>query len=366
MKGRSIVVLAIIAVLAALTATWLDRPPGPAAGEEIGALFYPALAGAVNDVDRIVLEFGTPDERVTLRRGEAGWQVTEKHDYPADAGKIRRLLLRLAEAKIVEAKTSNPEYYERLGVEPMDAGDESSGVRVDLGGLTPPVSLIVGRQETRAGTGTYMRRRDEARSYLVDAEIDAGNNAGDWLDTEIVDIDADLIREVDIRHADGENLRLLGIDGRLAMAEMPDGRELSSPAATDPIARGLASLVLEDVAPAAEFDAGEPDAVATYRLSDGRRITARAWQRDADRYLALDVALDPADVTAEPAGATEEEDAQPPAGQDPPRADAETVARQQTRLSGWIFSVPAHRFDQIVRRTEDLLKPAVAEPAVPD
>jgi len=379
MRGKSLVTLAILVVVAALAAAWLDRTPAPDAGQEIGSLLYPELGGSVNEVDRIGLDFGAGP--VTLQRATTGWQVAEMSDYRADSGKIRQLLLQLAEAKILERKTANPDYYHRLGVAQPGEDVEGAGVPVALHGPTPPVSLIVGRRETRAGYGTYVRRSDETQSYLVDAELDAGAAAGDWVDGDIIDIDAELVREVTINHADGESLRLLGIEGRLTLAELPQGRELSGPAATDPIGRALSSLTLEDVVPEAEFDGGEPIAVSTYGLSDGRVITVRAWQRDADRYLALGVALTAsAEDTAQPDAEREPEDpaermaeSEAAADQEPAadqtaaqKADVETVARQQARMTGWVYKVPVRKYDQIVRRTEDLLKPVADDAAAAD
>lgn len=385
MRGKSLVTLAILATLAALAAVWMGRTPGPAPGEEIGAALYPELAAGLNDIDRIELTFGASSEQVTLERAEASWRVAQKSGYRADAGKIRQLLLRLSEAEILELKTANPEFYGRLGVASVTEED-ADGARVDLVGMAAPVSVIVGRRETRAGAGTYVRRDGEARSYLIDAELDPGNDATDWLDTDIIDVDASMVREVTIVHPDGEMLRLLGIDGRLTLAELPEGRELSGPTATDPIGRALSSLSFEDVLPEAEFDGGEPAAVATYGLSDGRVVEVRAWRTDTDRYLALDVTLAPAPepaAAAQPADADTAADAATQAASDsspdedatadtettagtaaePSRADADAVARDRQRLAGWIYKVPTYKFDQVFIRTEGLLRPLPEQPA---
>ena len=45
------------------------------------------------------------------------WTVAERDNYPADTGRLRKLLLELAEARLLEEKTSNPELYDRLKVE---------------------------------------------------------------------------------------------------------------------------------------------------------------------------------------------------------------------------------------------------------
>ena len=51
----------------------------------------------------------------TLLRSDAIWSVVERDGYPADVEKVRHTLIGLAEARIVEAKTANPEFYDPTG-----------------------------------------------------------------------------------------------------------------------------------------------------------------------------------------------------------------------------------------------------------
>ena len=82
-----------------------------------GAAFVPGLAAALNDVERVTLTKAGGETVATLeRRGDAGsW--SRRARYRADVAKLRQSLRALADAKILETKTSNPEFYARLGVE---------------------------------------------------------------------------------------------------------------------------------------------------------------------------------------------------------------------------------------------------------
>ena len=42
----------------------------------------------------------------------------------------------------------------------------------------------------------------------------------------------------------------------------------------------------------------------------------------------------------------------------PVMIDAEEVARQDARFSGWMYRLPVYKYEQIVRRMEDFLLPA--------
>lgn len=359
MKGKTLMVLTGVALLAAATAFWLDRGRSPASVSGLGEPLFPDFGGQINQVREIRLIVGGSDQGITLSRDDRGWRVVERYGYAADAGAIRRLLLRLSEARIVEPKTSNPELYARLGVEDVSAGS-GEGVRLEIDGPAASRQLIIGEVETLAGRGTYVRRPDEEPSYLVSEEMRPARSPEKWLDPDILDVPPSLIQAVTIRHDDGEELRLLGIDGHLAVARIPEGRALSSPSATSPIGRSLEGLRLEDVLPDPEFDGGKPAAVISYRLVDGRLVNIRAWQIEDQRFVALELAMaldpdPPAADESESEGGEAPGDESAPA--DVPRADAGAVARQSEELAGWVFRIPVTRYDQMVRRLDDLLSP---------
>jgi hypothetical protein len=356
-------VLTVVAVLAAIGAMLLERSSTPDTAVSDGGLLYPGLKSILNDVERLELSGPDAEEKVILERREPGWVVVPKSGYPADSGKIRRLLLRLAEARTVEVKTANPELYSRLGV--ADSGD-GAGTLLIVG---PPanVSLIVGARDAAGGSGTYVRRQGEEQSYLIDADLEVKGTETDWLYRELFDVDAGDISKVVIVHGDGEMIELIRVGDRLVVAGIPPGRELSSPGATQPIARALAALRFDDVVPASEFDASDPEATVEFHIDDGRRITAQAWRKDNTRWLAFNVALDPApeppadEAESEPGGTQDPDAVSPagePAGEDrPARVDPQSVAQQDAALAGWVYEVPVQRYEQMVRRMEDLLKP---------
>jgi hypothetical protein len=355
MKSRTLIALTVAALLAGAAALWLGQTSRPASLAD-GDYLYPGFAGQINQVNRIRLLAGNEAEDVTLERHDNGWSVQQKFGYAADAGAIRNLLLKLAEARVVEAKTSNPELYTRLGVEDIGAGS-GNGVLLEIDGSTPPRNLIVGDVETRAGSGTYVRDPNEAGSYLISEELRPAHKAEKWLDSELLNISPDLIRSVTILHADGESVRLLGLDGHLALAMIPEGRALSSPAATSPIGRSLENLRLQDVVPAAEFDGGEALAVITYHLTDGRLVTVDAWQIGDDRYIALELGMSMEDENSAGSGQEGDNEAATDTKPSTPRADVERVARESERLAGWIYRISVPRYEQLVRRSEDLLRP---------
>ncbi len=370
MRARTLIILAGAAVLAAVVATLLERETAPRSSADDQGLLYTDLATSLNEIRLIQIGSPDTDDGLDLERSEAGWLVKQKNGYRADPGRIRQLLLRLAEARILEAKTSNPELYDRLGV--GDPGQEDGGTLLVVG---PPANLrlIVGRQETRAGSGTYVRREGEAQSYLVGEDLSVDRDPLDWLEKDLFDVDGMAIEKMTVEHADGEMLELVRVGERLVVAGIPEGRELSSPGASQPMTRGLSPLRFDEVVSAGESDLGPQDATVRYHLDDGRRITARAWRREDQSWVAFDVDLDPVEDTpvAEPAAIEEAaepeetgeetgetgETGETPSEPEAMRADPEDVARQDADLAGWVYRIPTYKYEQIVRRMDDLLKP---------
>ena len=103
----------------------------------------PGLSNELNDIKALRITGAGNALIAELTRKDSGWVVSNRHDYPADFDKVREYLLKLADAKLREAKTSKPENYARLGVEDL-AGAEAKGLGVELIGTKAPVKLIVG------------------------------------------------------------------------------------------------------------------------------------------------------------------------------------------------------------------------------
>src|SRR5690606_15209121 len=125
----------------------------------------PGLTENLNDVERVTLVKAGGETVATLERGESGWTVAERQGYPADTPKLRQALIALGEARIVERKTATAALYDRIGVEDV-AADEAAGLALSLAGGGSWPTLILGDAE--GGSQRYVRRADEAQSYLID------------------------------------------------------------------------------------------------------------------------------------------------------------------------------------------------------
>ena len=98
-----------------------------------GELLFPGLKGGLNEVTSVTVSRN--DGEVVLATDGETWTIAARDGYPASVDKIRTLLLAIADARIVERKTANPDLYDQLGVEDP-AADGSKGTLVSMSGAS--------------------------------------------------------------------------------------------------------------------------------------------------------------------------------------------------------------------------------------
>ncbi|WP_116808607.1 DUF4340 domain-containing protein [Steroidobacter cummioxidans] len=361
MTSRKLSILAVIAVLAILAGLWLaGRQVSPPSIES--AALYPELKqelAAITAV-RIVKAGGTP--ALDLQRGESGWTVAERNNYPADEAKLRKLITSITEAKVLEEKTSNPASYAALGVE--DISDAAAGgVQIELDGPKQPIKLIVGKQ-AQGTQSQYVRRAGEPKSWLINKNIDTSASADQWLRKEVIDVSADRVQSAEVtveKNKPYSAVKKTRADEDFTVEGLPKGKQLSSPSAADNFATALAGLTLSDVKAASEVT-DPPSARATIRTFDGLVTEASGWTKDDKHYVALKTSYDAAlaDKFKVATADTEKKDANsegaPPA--DPPasRNVAEESTKANAQLNGWVYEIPAYKYEAIFKPMDELIK----------
>ena len=373
MTSRKLSILAIVAVIAVVAGLWLagrqTSPPSTAS-----AALYPDLKSEVASITalRIVKPGGTP--ALEMKRGESGWTVAERHDYPADEAKLRKLIATLTEAKVLEEKTSNPESYAALGVE--DVSDAAAGgVQIEFDGAKQPIKLIVGKQ-AQGSQSQYVRRAGEPKSWLVNKSIDTSSSADQWLRKDIIDVSADRVQSAEVTIGKSKPysaVKKTRADADFTVEGLPKGKELNSPSAADNFATALAGLTLSDVSAASEVT-DPPSARATIKTFDGLVTELTGWTKDDKHYVALKTSFDAALAdkfkVANAAEKTDTASAAPADSEGAPPADkpADAAAQPATRdvaeestkanaqLNGWVYEIPAYKYEAIFKPLDELIK----------
>jgi hypothetical protein len=381
MTSRKLSILAVIAVIVAIAGLWLaSRQTSPPSIES--AALYPDLKQELGSITavRMVKPGGTA--ALELKRGDNGWSVTERNNYPADEAKLRRLISSLTEAKVLEEKTSNPESYAALGVEDINNA-AAGGVQIEIDGPKQPIKLIVGKQ-AQGAQSQYVRRAGEPKSWLVNKSIDTSSSADQWLRKDVIDVSADRVQSAEVtveKSKPYSAVKKTRADEDFTVEGLPKGKQLSSPSAADNFATALAGLTLSDVKAANEVT-DPPSARATIKTFDGLVTEATGWKKDDKHYIALKTSYDPAladkfkVATADPqkkdGAATDGDKKDTPAnGEGAPPADKpaeaeaakpagrnveEESTKANAQLKGWVFEIPAYKYDAIFKPVDELIK----------
>lgn len=393
MNWKLLLLLIILAGAAVWGVVQIQHRPAPATQAVKTEKLFPGLEDQVNEVTGLRIVKAGDTTVAEVQRADGDWVVTNKYDYPADLGTLRGLLLGLANAEIIEHKTANPELYDRIGVQDIGA-EGATGTLVTVEAPDSPLSLIIGDTASSGSRQTYVRRPDDPQSLLVSGDLAPAQDVKQWLRQPILDIPAEQVQQVKIRHPDGDTLTLSRPDRETTNLQpdaLPDGRELSYATVANPIGSALSSLRLEDVMPAGQLDPAkrEPVVEAEYLTFDGLRVKATVFKVDGQRYLALAADFDPDQyerfTMPEQTGETTSSEtaaANSQAGNDnapgdtpdnpdqeekPPKADtvAADAAALNLRLQQWVYVVTDYKYDNLGKRLADLLKPLEKTDEVP-
>lgn len=413
MKQKQILGLGAAAVVLMGLAVYLSESRKPAEEAPVAGPLAPGLEAGLNEVKQVVVQ-AAGGETITLKRGEAGWGIEEKQGYAADVGKLRELLLNLAQAQRIEPKTAVESSYPVLGVQDVEA-EGASNVLLRVAGAGPELAVILGQNNSR-GAGTFVRLKDEAQSWLVDRNLAAEKTASGWLQRELMDIAANRITGVEVQPPEGGPVQIeanSGGEGEFRIANLPRGREPASPFVGDATAGFLAGLRIDDVQ-RAEGYAPADDAQATtasFRTREGVLLAVTAHTQGSDTWASFAVSLDEQAAaeriqgeqareamvheqalkaaqeaaTADAAKASDAEQEgegdsasaeasvtassaerpEPPKAVSDPEADRaermqavkDEVAKLQRATEGWVFKLPSFKADNLRRGMDAYLKP---------
>jgi hypothetical protein len=337
MQHKGLIALLAVTAVAVILAVISSLGGGPNANPLIGRPVLTGLASRLAEVEQVALIQG--EAKTTLMRRDGQWVVAERGNYPADAQKLRQLLLGLAELVYVEPKTAEAQNYPRLEVEDAGAKDSKSTlitVSGQQGALLGEVIAGKPRADELGGgdDGVYVRKPGDAQSWLARGTLDLSDTPG-WLDHALLDLPAADVKEVLLTSPDGVKLTVTRAapDDKFRLVELPKDKKLRSDDALDAIAGALAGLSLSDVRPQADFTWPKTGASrARFTFFDGLAVTVELTDQDKTSW---------ARITA--------------AGTGDSSAKAQDL---NARTANWVYALPAYKAAMLKARLADILAPA--------
>ncbi len=366
MKATSLIILAAVTVILMIAVAFVTRED--CAGiEGRGEKLFPDLRAQLNAV-RTIRVTGK-DQGVTLTHAGTHWEVKEKDGHEAASDRVRTFLIGMSELTILEPKTRNSKLYEKLGLLDAEA-DGSTSTHVALtneqGDVLAEVVLGNRRPSRGAGSGEdiYTRKPGDPQTWLVAGRLTVDKTPGGWLQKQILNVDIQRVRRVQITHPGGERLTIEKddpFDADFRVVGMPDTMKVTSQFSVNSIADTFARLTTDDVTPKAQVKAAFRQSVtATLETFDGLRVTCRTTEKDGKHYLTASAEFDQSLVLPEPEPFTPESEegpapATPPSWLKSPEDVQQEVKAFNERRTGWAYEIPTFRAESLITRRSDLL-----------
>jgi hypothetical protein len=242
--NKQVSVLAAIAILAVGLGVWLSQSTSKTSLD--AGLVFDDLQKFANQLDSVEI---TNAQGVLLGAQKTGesWLASfdpEQSAYPVSHTKLADLVETMMRAKLIEAKTSKPKNYIRLGLQSIDIED-SLATLVTFKSGDKSWQVLVGNNVS-FGEGNYVLKPESAQSWRTDKTINLPIDKFSWLKQPILpyqDQDIRSVSRVDDLHwqiAKSET-------GDFQLVEMPKNRELEYTGILNSIVSNLTSLTFEEV-----------------------------------------------------------------------------------------------------------------------
>ncbi len=337
--------LVIIAILA-LAGGWYfgaATKPDQRAAMDGGRLLFPDLTAKLKDTRRI--EITSKGKTTVIELKDGVWGLADRGGYRVLDTKLRGMLTTLTELRLVEARTSDPAQFARLGVEDPTVEKEGTASLLRLLDMDkkPILAVIAGHRRMRTQghvpEQVYVRLPGDTQAWLAEGGLQADTDPQVWLDRDVLNIAQGLITRV-VATKNGETVELAREGEKLKVVKPAEYPKLDD-YKLDDVARALESLTFQDVKPASE-PIGEKAGEAVFTTSDGLDITATVFHLEKDSWTRFT-------VTAPERGKPEAE-------------------RLNAKLAPWAFQTGAWKDKSLIPSIEDLkaappAEPPAAEPA---
>jgi len=302
-----------------------------------GAVVFGDLLAHANDLQTITVASAT--DKFTIARKGDGWALAEKGGYPVLADKLRQLVAGLADLRLLEAKTDQPDRYGRLEVEDIAAKDAKSK-QVTLAGPDGKAlaDLIVGKQNFTSDLnglhGIYVRKPGSAQAWLAQGSVDLPTTAVEWINRTIVDVPEDKIQRLQFEPTAAPAVTVSKADKSAAeftLAPLPEGKS-ADPEALKRLTEVFTALDLDDVRADKDTDKAVKAGTAEAATFDGLGLKAELLVMDGATWLRL--------AASAPAGSAAVD-------------EAKTIS---DRVSGWLFKLPQFKAALLQPKVDDYLK----------
>ena len=278
--------LLIFAVLAILVLTVLALQMRAEDSDELASrdLLSADQMQQLAALERITLAQG--ESQVELIRIDGNWGVLSHAGFPVQRERLAALLHALRGARVIEEKTSNPDYHARLGLD--TEVDDSEPLQITLHAAGADFGVIYGNP---VGNGQLVRFVDNDQVLLINRPLGMSVNSTDWLARRVVELPMPLVASARWTHADGEVLELAKQaegDYNLQLVGLSEQEQGGNERWINSMVLALANLTVQNVVLREELTL--PEAMLKMQISTwaGSELEASLYELDGGYWLLID------------------------------------------------------------------------------
>ncbi len=341
----------IIVTLLFVVAAWFSVNQRAAETVVEKAPLFPELAGEIQDVVRVELK--TAEYSAILVAKDGQWVLENRGGYPALFNRIKPLVLSLSKLEVHEAKTANPELFSRLGIEDITV-DKAKSKQINLLDAkgNSLASLIVGKERINRSDGSidslYVRKSEEAQSYLVKGELMFSADPSDWLENSLINLSSERLQSITIEHGESETVRAIRDDKGAEdyqIQNLPEGFKVKSQTTVNSLAAAVEELHFDDVNNVSDFKWPTESLTTTYQTFDGLLVRIKSSLYKDKTWASFSF-----EFTGEENSTAEQKDA----------GKIELTVKKQAELlnaktKNWIYALPAYKAKMMTRKLDDLI-----------
>ncbi len=375
MNVKTLITLTGIAAVMIGLATWSSRKETrKTEAASLGNKAFPTLQTQVNEITSIRIQ--SPAETATVTRVDGIWRVPGKWNYPADFGKIRDLLRKLTDTKILQTVQTTPS--ERGELQLLTATDtgstnrEQCATRIQLLDSQGSAlsSLYLGKTRSRPGPESGMGGVPDSQFIMTDAGqtsligdtfSDVTTRDKDWLDTDFLAIiDIISVQITGKPTGDIHATRATPTDDLKMKGTLPDNKEVDSQKLAS-LGSALNYLRFDDLAnPKLSPDQTGLDKPILYHATSkkGEKVTLRIGKSpagDTKRYASVSVAFE-APAFPPQSGADTNQVALAQAREKENAQTAVSAKLLNEKFSPWIYLLSPESAETLTQGFQDILK----------
>jgi hypothetical protein len=363
-----LVVLLLVLGGGALLTFQQERAQRASNVDTLGRTVLPGLQAA----DVRAIRLAETKATLTLRRSEAGWNIAERENFPADFERVREFVLKAISLKVGQSEPLGEKDRERLALN--GPGKPGAGTLVEfLGAEDKPLArLLIGRKYFRAEPQDPAKAIGDGRFVLLPAQpgtvyivsdplIQATTRSAEWIDRRSFQVEK--VKTLELSYPDGSGWRIErtadNSDWKLAGATPAEKIEVTK---ANSASYSLNLLELADIAPpgiaGSETGLDKPTRIAATTL-DGLEYAIQVGKLEGDNYY----------VSFRPGGTLNKSRTPAPneKPEDKERLDKEHAERikqieerapREAVLARHVLLIPKTKLaDTLVKRDELLAKP---------